>query len=362
MSQASSGVTKSKSSGPVQNPNGQTSVMPGQQGTFNGEAGFLPDGTYVQWDSSTNSWMPGRDWRAKNVSGGGQTSGEDHHESSLPSEGDTKVDSYGRQYIYHNGSWIDFAVYYNDPEAGKRDNGGHSNYPWDNYGPPFVPPKPTPPPPVRPPRDAVAPEEDIRRNPEEIDMNEDAPLTNVDVNPVGGVVGYNYLGPYTTVSRNVAAGVPPVDELDGLAMEHDIAYQSIADRYHRGELSYGDVRDLVYAADRKLKHGAWRLWWSMPAQYTALGMDVKAFVDSLRGYASFVGITKPLSPVGYRSFGVGSPAPFFRRAIARVRSVDNAYVRGFRIPRGYDDDRDRNFMPDVMQAYLPLRRRRYYNW
>lgn len=292
-----------------------------------------PDGVRDEvwvYSGADNVWIPEKDWDARQA-------GDNHNGSpgvDVPVEfkpGDTRVDYNGNKLIYMNGRWVDYYAFMEGMQ------------PSDTHNP--------------------TPDPWIPRNPEEIDLNPSSVISSVDANPVGGVFGYNYLGPYTTVSRNIAAGVPPVNELDSLALKHDLAYQWIADAFHSGRIrTYSEAQRYVRAADRELIRGARRLWWSQPAQFTAIGMSLKMFYDNMRGYSTFVGLDRPVSPRGYTSFGAGSPEPFVHRAVSRLRSVDNAYVRGFRVPRGYDDDRDRNYMPDVMQAYLPLRRRRFYNW
>jgi len=304
--------------------------------------------------------------------------------------------SNGVLYTYYNGEWLTQSEYtealMRDHSRGRNDsppdngddskpvdpNDGTSKNPWDDYGPPFIPPRPSSP--VKPPK-ASDPDDKpvdpdphgpidtvpdswgpgIRRNPEEIDLNPSSGLSSIDVNPIGGIVGYNYLGPFTDVKRNLAANVEPANKLDAVAKVHDIAYQRISDLYKNYKISYKEASFMVREADAEFIKSALWLWYDPVAQYSATGIALKNIYEAAMGTRLFVGLRRSGRHRSGLGIGVGMSSNSYTPRVG-VRS--NSYTPGFRgasrrVP-AFDNDRDRNYIPDVFDSYFPRRRRRYY--
>lgn len=346
-------------------------------GSYDGEARVDSVGSVAKWDAQYGRWVSGNQWDYMDKRRQEDERAQREKDTPKPVspvkppqyvEGDVRTDYRGQELVYHNGRWIDsrgwkdsrdvphpFPPRFDDdlpPPNDSVDDIMVSDPDDDPVDPDSHGPIDTVP-------DSWGP--GIRRNPEEIDLNPSSDISSIDVNPIGGIVGYNYLGPFTDVKRNIAANVQPANKLDAVAKVHDIAYQKISDLYKNYKISYGEASFMVREADAEFIKSALWLWYDPVAQYSATGIALKNIYEAAIGTRLFVGLRRS----GRRRSGLGIGAGMSSNSYTpRVGVRSNSYTPGFRgasrrVP-AFDNDRDRNYIPDVFDSYFPRRRRRYY--
>lgn len=104
--------------------------------------------------------------------------------------------------------------------------------------------------------------------------------------------GYNWLGPGTDIAYNQAHGIKPVDWIDEAAMQHDLAYQRIANDLEHSRISYAEAQRRIAEADVVLNRTLQQNnWFSVPASIASAGMSSKILYDYLTNSSSFAGIS-----------------------------------------------------------------------
>jgi hypothetical protein len=61
----------------------------------------------------------------------------------------------------------------------------------------------------------------------------------------------SYLGPKTAILERMKQDIPPVNDLDGYAKEHDISYYKTGEMYRKGEIDKNTFNNLIWQADDK---------------------------------------------------------------------------------------------------------------
>lgn len=94
-------------------------------------------------------------------------------------------------------------------------------------------------------------------------------------------LGYNWLGPGTDIEYNLKHNVEPVDYLDSVAKEHDLAYRDILRDFHNGKITYDEAAAEVSRADQNFISLAGQR--NIRDQWAVLGMSLKAYGDQFLG-------------------------------------------------------------------------------
>lgn len=105
------------------------------------------------------------------------------------------------------------------------------------------------------------------------------------------LLGYRWLGPGTDISYNLKYNVKPVNSLDAIAMEHDLAYRGIDRMWRRGELSYGGLIALTNKADREFVEAVNQDRSAM-GYLSGIGMSAKILADSFFGPSYVTDLSK----------------------------------------------------------------------
>lgn len=108
---------------------------------------------------------------------------------------------------------------------------------------------------------------------------------------------YNYLGPGTPLTEQYLLSHPPTNELDEIAMRHDLRYEEIAELYRTGKISRAMANEYIQDADTTMREAILRLGKS---RWFGIGIDETSALVAMQGkrLLESVGIWEPARYAG----------------------------------------------------------------
>lgn len=208
-------------------------------------------------------------------------------------------------------------------------------------------------------------------------------------------IGYNWLGPGTDIEYNLAFNRQPVDHLDEVAMEHDLAYLDVLQRYENGTLSYDNAVRSIMRADSDFLHSLRGFndpmsllakvgmtgkmlydWYTENASYSGLGSRYENLAKSdYSRYAEPEWISYPSTQTSIQYRRDIDPNRFFglpkdgygweytdlgwKQHKLRPFVPDEPKVEQPSVPIPVSEDRNRNGIPDVLEKKKKRKRRHF---